>query len=90
LCVPMTICFQIANSCTRWRYNFKGLSPHGGWVDFSKNLRALLFNDDYRMNLIALHQKFERNISRNETVGLVSNFYIHVAVTDFIFPRSGH
>ncbi len=51
-------------------------------MDFSKNLRGFLFNDGYRMNLIALHQKFETNISRNETVGLVSNFYIHVAVTD--------
>ncbi len=50
-------------------------------MNFSKNLRALLFNDDYRMNLIALHQKFETYISRNETAGIVSNFYIHVAVT---------
>jgi hypothetical protein len=36
--------FQIANSCTRWRYNLTGLSQDGGRADFSKNLRASLFN----------------------------------------------
>jgi hypothetical protein len=51
LCVPMAVCFQIANSCTRLRYNFKGLSWHRGWVGFSKNLRASFFNDDYGMSL---------------------------------------
>jgi hypothetical protein len=38
------ILFRIANSLGRWRCNFKGLSQDGGWVDFSKNLRASLFN----------------------------------------------
>jgi hypothetical protein len=38
------ICFQTANSCTRWRYNFKGLSQDGGLADFSKSLPASLFN----------------------------------------------
>ncbi len=43
----------IANYCTRWRRSFKGLSQDGGWADFSKNLRAYLFNDDLRMSLIS-------------------------------------
>jgi hypothetical protein len=29
-----------------WHCNLKGLSQHGGWADFYKNLRASLFNDD--------------------------------------------
>jgi hypothetical protein len=29
VCVPLGICFQIANSCPRWRCNFEGLSQHG-------------------------------------------------------------
>jgi hypothetical protein len=36
----------IANSCARWRCKFKGLSQDGGRADFSKNLRASLFNKD--------------------------------------------
>ncbi len=36
--------FQIANSRTRWPFNFKGLSQHGGLAVFSKNIRASLFN----------------------------------------------
>jgi hypothetical protein len=43
----------IANYCKRWRHSFKGLSQDGGWADFSKNLRAYLFNDDLRMSLIS-------------------------------------
>ncbi len=43
----------IANYCKRWRHSFKGLSQDGGWADFSKNLRASLFNDDLRMSLIS-------------------------------------
>jgi hypothetical protein len=48
-------------SCVRyWQFgwhstgNLKGLSEHGGRADFSKNLRAPLFNimKTYRMNLI--------------------------------------
>ncbi len=31
---------------------FKGLSQNGGRTDFSKNLRASLVNNDYRMSLI--------------------------------------
>ncbi len=42
----MVICFQIANSCTRWRRNFKGLSQHGGQANFSINICASLFNKD--------------------------------------------
>ncbi len=44
--VPLAIRCLIANYCTRGRCNFKGLSRDGGWADFSKNLRASLFNDD--------------------------------------------
>ncbi len=32
----------VANSFTRGRGIFKGLSQDGGWADFSKNLRASL------------------------------------------------
>ncbi len=46
MCALLAICFQIANSRTRWRCNFKGLSQHGGRADFSQNLRASIFNDD--------------------------------------------
>ncbi len=46
LCAPLTIRFQIANSRTRLHCNFKGLSLHEGRVDFSKNRRASVFNDD--------------------------------------------
>jgi hypothetical protein len=40
----LEIRFRIANSHTRWRCDFKELSQVGGWADFSKNLRASLFN----------------------------------------------
>jgi hypothetical protein len=46
----------IANYCKRWRrwrHSFKGPSQDGGWADFSKNLRASLFNDDLQMSLIS-------------------------------------
>jgi hypothetical protein len=33
-----------ANSCKGWREIFKWLSQDGGRADFSKNLRASLFN----------------------------------------------
>jgi hypothetical protein len=36
--------FLIANICMRWRWIFKELSQDRGRVDFSKNLRASLFN----------------------------------------------
>jgi hypothetical protein len=42
----LAICFQIANSCIKWRCNFKGLSQQRGRADFSKNLRASLSNGD--------------------------------------------
>ncbi len=45
-CVSMAICFQIANSRTRWRSKFTGLSQDEGQADFTKNLSASLFNDD--------------------------------------------
>ncbi len=54
LCAPLEICFQRANSRTSWRCNFKGLSQHGGRVDFYKNLRALLLMTTFRMNLISV------------------------------------
>jgi hypothetical protein len=38
----MGIRILLANSCTRWRGTFKGLSQDGGLTDFSKNLRASL------------------------------------------------
>jgi hypothetical protein len=53
LCAPLAICFQIANSLTRWRCSFQGLSQDGERSDFSKNLRASLFNDDHQTNLIS-------------------------------------
>ncbi len=37
----------------------------------------------------ALHQKFEKNISRNETCGLAPNFCIHVSVSDLYIPTMG-
>jgi hypothetical protein len=47
LTVQLVIRCLIANYCTRWRRNFKGLSHDGGRSDFiSKNLRASLFYDD--------------------------------------------
>jgi hypothetical protein len=46
LCAPLAICFQLANSCTRWRSNFKGSYRVGDGRIFLKNLRASLFNDD--------------------------------------------
>jgi hypothetical protein len=46
LCAPLAIRFQIANSCTRWRCNYKELSQHERRVDFSKNLNASFFNDN--------------------------------------------
>ncbi len=46
LCAPLAMSFQIANSRTRWHCNFKGLSQHRGRAEFSKNVRAPLFNDD--------------------------------------------
>jgi hypothetical protein len=41
----LAIRFRIANSCTTWSEEiFKGLSQDGGRADFSKNLRASIFN----------------------------------------------
>jgi hypothetical protein len=40
----LTIGILIANSCTRWRRIFIGLSQDGGWANFSKNLLASFFN----------------------------------------------
>ena len=37
----------------------------------------------------ALHRKFEKNIPRNETAGLVPNFHIHVSVSDLYIPTIG-
>ncbi len=39
----LAIRILIANSCTRWRWIFKGLSQDGGWTDFAENLCASLF-----------------------------------------------
>jgi hypothetical protein len=36
--------FPNCHGLGRWRCNFKGLSQNGERVDFSKNLRASLFN----------------------------------------------
>ncbi len=46
LIVQLAIRCLIANYCTRWRPNFKGLSQDGDGQIFSKNLRASIFNDD--------------------------------------------
>ncbi len=46
LWAPLAVCYQIANSRKRWRCYFKVLSQDEGRADFSKNLCALLFNDD--------------------------------------------
>ncbi len=72
----VTICFQIANSCTRWRCNFKGLSQHGGRADFSKNLRASLFNNDLSN---------EPNICRNHLAGQYLMFIIQWIVSQILF-----
>ncbi len=56
LIVVLAIRIQTANSCTRWRGIFKGLSQNGGQADFSKCLRASLFSictGSYQMNLIS-------------------------------------
>jgi len=63
----MVICFQIANSCTRWRRNFKGLSQHGGQAIFSINICASLLITTYWMNLIsALSISLDRTFKRSE------------------------
>jgi|688.fasta_scaffold453876_1 hypothetical protein len=41
----LTIKCLIANYCTRWYCNFKVLSQDEGRADFTKNLRASLFNE---------------------------------------------
>ncbi len=46
LCAPLVICFQIANSRTRWRCSFQWLSQDGGRADFPENLRESLFNKE--------------------------------------------
>jgi hypothetical protein len=61
LCAPLAICFQIANSCSKWRCNFKGLSQHGGRADFSKNPAPHSLMTTYRMN--------EPNFSRIHLAG---------------------
>jgi hypothetical protein len=45
LCALLTVRILIANSCTKWRCSFKGLSQDGERADFSKNLHASLFNE---------------------------------------------
>jgi hypothetical protein len=53
MCAPLAFCFQIANSCTRWACNVKGLLQHGGRADFSKiSAPHSLMTTPYRMNLI--------------------------------------
>jgi hypothetical protein len=44
LSAPLAISFLIANYCMGWRCNYQGLSQDEGLADFSKNLRASLFN----------------------------------------------
>jgi hypothetical protein len=39
----LAIGILIANSCTRRRRIFNGLSQNGGWADFSKDVHASLF-----------------------------------------------
>ncbi len=51
----LAIGILIAKSCMRWREIFKGFSQDGGRADFSKNLRASLFNK---------YQSNEPNFSR--------------------------
>jgi hypothetical protein len=51
--------FQIANSCTRRRGIFKGLSQEMGLADFSTNLRASLCRMDLiSVGSILLHSTF--------------------------------
>jgi hypothetical protein len=45
LCVLLTIWFQIANYCTRWRCTFNGLQD-GRRAKFAGNLRTSPFNKD--------------------------------------------
>ena len=40
--ITLAICFQITNSRTRWRSNFKRLAQHRRRTDFYRNLRASL------------------------------------------------
>jgi hypothetical protein len=62
--------FRTANSCTRRREIFTGLSQDGGRADFSKSLRASLFNK---------YQSNEPNFSR---IHLAGQFKWVLIVTD--------
>jgi hypothetical protein len=74
LCAPMGISILLANSCTRWRGIFKGLSHDGGPTDFSENLRALLFND-YPIEWTYVQSDPSRT-TLPLTYGIVSVFYV--------------
>jgi hypothetical protein len=41
LCVPLAVKILIGNDCTRWCFNFKGLSQDGGPAKFARNLLSL-------------------------------------------------
>jgi hypothetical protein len=53
MCATLAFCFQIANSCTRWACNVKGLLQHGGRADFFKISALHSLMTTYRMNLIS-------------------------------------
>ncbi len=56
LCAPLAVRIIISNSCTRWReIFFKELSQDGERADFSKNLRASLFNKSNEPNFSQTH-----------------------------------
>ncbi len=61
---PLAIRILTANSCTRWRWIFKGLSQDEGWADFSENFLDSLFNDD-EPTCIQIHLAGQYFQSRN-------------------------
>ncbi len=46
-------------------------------------IKKIVINGSNDVHITTPHQKFETNIPRNETPGLVPNFCIHVSVSDF-------
>ncbi len=70
--------FPLANSCTRWRCNFKRLSQHGRQADFFKISAPHSVMTTYRMNLIlagsiSLDSTF--NINNRTFLKPASGFY---------------
>ncbi len=46
LCVPLAVTILLANYCTRWHCNFKGLSQDGGRPKLAENLLTSPINNE--------------------------------------------